>query len=116
MNSPSPDPLSEFTASVAKQDVCIARGDSRAGNREARKYVAAARAMLAGGSAEIDRFATLLSHEHLSVRVMAAAFLLKDRATQAVAALKPIAAGSGLSALGAQMTLDRFARGDFEVK
>ena len=110
------DPLAVFVAAVVRQFEFIAQGDARNGNNEARKYIAAARTLLSGGKTSIDRFATLLLHDHDDVRAMAAAYLLKERTDAAVAALKPIAAGRGLSALGAQMTLARYERGDLEIK
>ncbi len=116
MRASSEDPLATFVAGVVQQNAYIARGDARQGNREAKKYVAAARALLAGGKGEVDRFATLLTHDHNDVRVMAAAFLLKERTEEAVAALRPLAKGSGIAALGAKMTLERYERGDLEIR
>src|SRR5258705_13663649 len=116
MHATSPDPLAVFVAAVVQQHECIARGDAHSGNTEATKYNAAARAMLAGGDREIDRFATLLAHDHDDVRVMAAAYLLKERTDAAVATLRPIAAGVGLAALGAHMTLARYERVELDIE
>lgn len=109
------DPLAVFVAAVARQHECNVSGDPITGNTEAKKYDEAARIMLAGGQREIDRFATLLTHDHDDVRVMAAAYLLKNRTDAAVATLRPIAAGVGLAALGAHMTLARYERGELEI-
>ncbi|WP_414664855.1 hypothetical protein [Horticoccus sp. 23ND18S-11] len=116
MHVSSQDPLATFVAGVVQQNACIASGDARRGKRESKKYVAAARTLLAGGKDEVDRFATLLTHDHDDVRVMAAAFLLKDRTELAVAALRPLAKGGGIAALGARMTLERYERGDLEIR
>ena len=110
------DPLASFVAAVIEQNECIARGDAVPGNRAAKKYIAAARALLASGEDAIERFATLLAHDHDDVRAMAAAFLLRDRTDAAVAALRPIARGVGLAALGAKMTLERHARGELDIR
>jgi HEAT repeat protein len=114
----SKDLLAAFVEALQKQnDFLAGRGGSvRSGNQQARKYSAAARKLLAGGQASIDRFATLLDHPDRNVRAMAAAFLLKDRTEQAVATLRPIAEGPGLSALGAIYTLKRYEIGDLEIK
>ena len=72
MRTSSQDPLATFVAGVLQQSACIASGDARQGNREAKKYIAAARALLAGGKGEVNRFATLLTHDHDDVRVTAA--------------------------------------------
>jgi hypothetical protein len=116
MRASSQDPLATFVDGVVQQNACIARGDARQGNREARKYITAARALLAGSQEAIDRFATLLTHDSADVRVTAAAFLLKERTALAVAVLRPIASGTGIAALGAKMTLERYERGDMEIR
>src|SRR5690349_18772019 len=116
MRARSKDPLEAFVEAELNQVECIRRGDARAGNKHARRGIAAARQLLAGGEAAIDRFATLLSHESPNVRVSAAAWLLKDRTEQAVAAFRPIAETEGLAALGAVCTLKRYERGELEIK
>jgi hypothetical protein len=108
--------IQEFATAVVEQDRCIAEGDARSGNRHANRYIAAATELLHRGDQSIDEFATLLSHDKPGVRVMAAAFLLESRTELAVATLRPIAAGRGLPALGAQMTLERYERGDLKLK
>lgn len=105
-----------FASAVLEQKRCISKGDARGGNREATKYIAAANELMAGGHASIEGFVTLLSHLQPSVRVMAAAFLLESRTALAVGVLKPIVAGSGPDALAAQMTLERYERGDLRIK
>jgi hypothetical protein len=107
--------VESFAAEVAAQDSCIDRGDSASGNAHAQRYVSAARTLLDGGDDSVDAFTKLLAHSNPSVRVMAAAFLLKNRTKQAVEVLTVAAEGSGRAALGAQMTLDRFARGILEI-
>ena len=110
------DPLASFVAAVIEQHECIAGGDAARGNCASEKYIAAARTLLASGEDAIDSFAKLLAHDHDDVRVMAAAFLLRDRTAAAVSALQPIAKGGGLAALGAKMTLERYARGELDIR
>jgi hypothetical protein len=104
-----------FAEAVIAQDRCIEKGDPRAGNRYAKAYIAAGKQLLAGGEAAIEVFCSLLRHPSPGVRAEAAAFLLKSRTEQAVAALRPIAQGKGVAALGAQMTLERYERGELEI-
>jgi len=107
-----------FAEEVNAQDQCIMGPvpDPRQGNRRAKKYMAAAQELLARGESAIDLFCTLLDHPLSGVRCTAAAFLLASRTERAVATLRPIARGAGLSALGAQMTLKRYERGDLGIK
>jgi len=104
-----------FAEAVIAQNRCIEKGDARAGNRHAKVYVSAGKQLLANGEAGIEVFCSLLSHPSSAVRVAAAAVLLKSRTEQAVATLRPIAQGRGLSALEAQMTLERYERGELEI-
>ena len=107
--------IDEFAAAVIAQDECIMRGDTREGNRHARKYLSAAKELLSGGESAIETFCALLNHDTPGVQVAAAAFLLKARTARAVAALRPIAEGQSLTALGAQVTLARYERGELEI-
>ena len=107
--------VEKFAKAVVAQDRCVEQGDARTGNRHARVYIDAAKELLAGGEASIEAFSTLLNDPNPSVRIMAAAFLLKSRTDHAVAALRPIADGRGIAALGAQMTLARNERGELEI-
>ena len=43
-------------------------------------------------------------------------FLLKARTKSAVAALRPIGKRGGIAALGAKMTLERYERGDLDIR
>ena len=107
--------IGAFAAAVIAQDECITRGDPREGNRHAKRYRGAAKELLSGGEAAIETFCGLLNHQTPGVQAAAAAFLLKVRTERAVATLRPIAKGHGLTALGAQMTLERYERGELEI-
>jgi hypothetical protein len=98
-----------FAEAVTEQDRCIWQGDARAGNRHARTHFAAAHELLKRGDDAIEEFAGLLDHPSDSVRVAAAAYLLRQRADRAVSALRPIAKKkTGIAALGARETLKRY--------
>ena len=113
-NSPI-DLVESFAAEVEAQDHCMDRGDSASGNAHAQRFVSAARSLLDGGHDSIEAFTKLLAHANPSVRVMAAAFLLKERTKQAFDVLTVAAAGSGTAAFGAQRALDRYTRGILEI-
>jgi hypothetical protein len=103
-----------FAEAVMAQWACIEQGNAREGNRYAKKYDALGRQLLAGGEASIEVFCSLLSHCNRHVLVMAAAYLLKSRTERAVVALRPIAVGRDMAALGAKMTLERYERGELD--
>lgn len=105
----------DFAEAVMAQNRCIQRGDVAQGNRHAERYVAAASELLDSGESAIEIFCSLLEHPNVSVRATVAAYLLKQRTERAVAVLIPIAQGRGLAALGAQMTLARYERGELEI-
>jgi hypothetical protein len=106
----------DFAEAVIAQSRCIREGDARTGNYHAKNYTAAVREVLARGDEAVEVFSSLLDHVDSDVKVMAAAFLLKSRTERAVAVLRMIAKGRGLAALGAQMTLRRYERGELEIK
>jgi HEAT repeat protein len=106
----------EYAEAVIKQEECIFQGNARKGNQFARRYIQIARELLSGGEESISVFAELLQHPDPNVRGNAAANLLKDRTSEAVAALKPLAESEGLAGLGAKMTLERYRRGELEIK
>ena len=109
--------LQKFADAVIRQGEELRdAGDPRAGNGAGHRYAAAARELLASGDTAIDRFASLLWHPDDQVKVMAAAYLLNDRTEVAVDTLRPIAAGSGLAALGAQMALERYEEGNLSIE
>ena len=110
------DLIEVFSAAVIAQDECIAQGDAKNGNRYAKRYIKAAQDLLCGGIQSIDNFAGLLQHDKPSVRATAAAYLLKDRIEESVSVLRTIADGVGLAALGAQMTLKRYDKGELEIQ
>lgn len=116
MQERTPEELTgDFAEAVIAQDRCIEQGNAREGNRHAAQYIAVAREILARGDPAIEVFCSLLNHSSVSVRATAAGYLLRSRTERAVAALRPIAEGRGLAALGAQMTLERYERGELEI-
>ncbi len=110
------DLVSAFATNVIAQSDAIWRGDSRTGNRHAKRYIAAARALLSLGTTGLDAFARLLHHDRPDVRVSAASYLLATRTAEALATLRPLAGSTGLVALEARMTLERYDRGDLEIR
>ena len=95
---------------VAAQTEAIWRGDSRTGNKHARKYGAAVDKLLAHGDAGRDALLVLLKHERMDVRVMAAAHLLRYRTAEAKAVLEEAAKGQGLGALRSRASTQAMGR------
>lgn len=107
--------VDEFAEAVCKQKDSIRRGDTRAGNRYAKKYVAAFRKLRSFGNDGRDALASLLYCENLDVRVMAAAFLLRYKNKEALKILREAAVGKGLAAFGASEALKRWEENDWSL-
>jgi hypothetical protein len=107
--------VEEFAACVMAQDAAIERGDARTGNKHARRYIAAFDSLRADGDPGREALAVLLDHSSASVRVTAAAFLLRYCAFKARKVLKAEAKGTGLPALGAQQTLLNWQNGTWAL-
>jgi len=116
MNKSIPELLNSFVVATQKHHQFTMSGEWRKTNRQAKLLNSAARALLARGEEAIDQFALLLNHEDEAVRAMAGAYLLKDRTALAVKTLEPLAKGQGISAFGAKKTLERYNKGELEIK
>ncbi|RKH21489.1 DUF2019 domain-containing protein [Corallococcus sp. CA041A] len=107
--------VEQFAHHVAAQGDCIRDGDSRKGNKHARKYGAALEALLSQGDAGREALSVLLKHPRVNVRGMTASFLLRYRTEESKAALEAIAAEGGLAAIGATLNLQRWAEGTWSL-
>jgi hypothetical protein len=107
--------VEQFALNVAAQTEAIWRGDSKAGNKHARKYGAAVDKLLAHGDAGRDALLVLLEHERMDVRVMAAAHLLRYRTAEAKAVLEEVAKGEGLVSFKAGQALKRWEEGTWAL-
>lgn len=100
-----------FANHTAAQTDAIFRGDAKTGNKHANKRLAAFKKLRAHGDAGRDALAVLFKHPRMDVRVMAAAYLLRHRTTEAKAVLADISKGEGLAAFGASEALKRWEEG-----
>jgi hypothetical protein len=107
--------VEQFARNVAAQTDAIRRGDARTGNKYARQYTTALQELRARGDAGRDALCVLLKHPRMDVRAMAAAFLLRYRTAEAKAVLEAAAKEGGLAAIGATMTLKRWAEGTWAL-
>ncbi|NPC75314.1 DUF2019 domain-containing protein [Corallococcus exiguus] len=107
--------VEQFAHHVVAQNEALFRGDSRSGNKHARKYITAVGKLQAMGDTGRDALCALLKHERMDVRVMAAAFLLRYRTEEAMSVLEEAAKGKGLVPFGAQQTLQRWAEGTWSL-
>ncbi|WP_425437585.1 DUF2019 domain-containing protein [Melittangium boletus] len=104
-----------FAQSTVAQTDAIFRGDSKTGNRHAKKRIAAFKALCSHGNPGRDALAVLFSHSRMDVRVMAASYLLRHRTAEARAVLTDVAKGEGLAAFGASESLKRWEEGTWTL-
>ncbi len=107
--------VEEFARHVAAQTEEIHHGSAGKGNQHAKRYLAAFDKLCAHGNAGRDALAALFAHPRADVRVMAAAFLLRHRTTEARAVLEEAAKGRGIAALGASQTLKNWEEGTWAL-
>lgn len=107
--------VNEFAENVAAQTESIKRGDAKTGNKHANRYIAALKKLRSAGDAGRDALAVLLEHPRQDVRVGAAAFLLRYRTAEAKAVLEAAANGTGISSIGALMTLKHWEEGTWNL-
>ena len=107
--------VEQFARNVAAQADAIRRGDARTGNKHAKQYTAALQELRAQGDTGRDALAVLLKHPRTDVRAMAAAFLLRYRTAEAKAVLEAAVKEGGVAAIGATMTLRRWADGTWAL-
>ena len=107
--------VEQFAAEVVKQTDSIWRGDHRTGNKHAKRYIAVFQKLRAMGDAGRDGLATLLTDERLDVRVMAAAYLLRHRTTEAMGVLATAAKGTGFIAFEAGQAIERWDDGTWAL-
>ncbi|NOK38537.1 DUF2019 domain-containing protein [Corallococcus exercitus] len=107
--------VSQFAENVAAQTDAIWRGDSKAGNKYARKYIAIFDKLRAHGDAGREALTVLFEHPRMDVRVMVAAFLLRYRTKDAMTVLKEAAKGEGLVPFNAGQALMRWEEGTWSL-
>lgn len=105
----------EFATCVVARSEEIQRGDAETGNRFHHRYIAAWEALRAIGDPGRDALAWLFAHSDADVRVAAACVLLRHRHAEARAVLEEEAHGGGLAALGAELTLERWDKGEWTL-
>src|SRR4051812_9923526 len=107
--------VKEFGDCVVSQSEAIMRGDPTTGNKFAKRYIAAINGLRAIGDPGRDALATVLDDENEDARVMAAAYLLRHCEAKARPVLERAAAGKGLAALAADMTLKNWREGTWNM-
>lgn len=100
--------VAQFAEDVAQQTDAIWRGDHKAGNKYAKRYIATFEKLRAMGDVGREALCALLDHYRPDVRVMAAAFLLRYRTAQALEVLREAAKGSSLVAFEASEAIKRW--------
>ena len=105
-----------FARDVIAQTAAIRRGDSKTGNKHAKRYIEGFRRLRDAGDIGREALAELFRHERPEVRAMAATFLLRYRTDEAKAVLTAVAeTGEGLEAFGAEQALKRWEEGTWAL-
>jgi hypothetical protein len=105
----------EFAHNAAAQTDAIWRGDAKAGNKYAKRYLAAFKKLRTHGDAGRDALAALLMHPRMDVRVRAAIYLLADRPGQAVPVLEEAAKSEGMIPFEAAQALKYWNEGSWRL-
>jgi hypothetical protein len=107
--------VKEFAENVAAQADAIGHGDANMGNELARRYIAAFERLREFGDEGREQLATLFFDQRPSVRVTAAAFLLRFRHAEAKAVLERESKGAGIIAFDAEQALERWKDGTWAL-
>jgi hypothetical protein len=107
--------VQSFADNLASQGMAIRRGDSKTGNKYARRYTASFEQLRALGDRGRDALVPLLQHPSADVRVTTAAVLLRYRTADAMAVLEAEAKGQGLAAFEAEQALERWRDGTWAL-
>lgn len=107
--------VERFAVNVAEQTDAIWRGDSKTGNKHAKRYLDAVEQLLVLGDEGRDALASLLTHPRMDVRVKAAAYLLRYRTAEAKAVLEEAARSEGLIPFIASEVLKNWEQGTWDL-
>ena len=105
----------QFAEEVAKQTDAIWKGDHRAGNKHAKRYIAIFGKLRVMGDPGREALAVLFRHERPDVRVAAAAYLLRFRTHEALSVLREAAKGSSMVAFEAGEAVKRWEEGTWAL-
>jgi hypothetical protein len=114
MNDPK-QLVEQFAKNVAAQTDAISRGDPKAGNKHARRYIQAFERLRSMGDKGRDALVPLMREGRSDVRGMAAAFLLRHCTEEAICVLKELGAGEGVVAFSARESLKRWQEGAWQL-
>jgi hypothetical protein len=104
-----------FAHHSAAQNDAIRQGDSRTGNKHAKKVNEAFDKLCAYGDTGRDALTSLFAHPRMDVRVKAAAFLLRHRTDAAKAVLNEAARGQDMVSFAASEALKRWEEGTWAL-
>ncbi|RKH51905.1 DUF2019 domain-containing protein [Corallococcus sp. AB050B] len=104
-----------FALHAAAQNDAVQQGDSKTGNKHAKKVNETFDKLCAHGDAGRDALAALFVHPRMDVRVKAAAFLLRHRTTEAKVVLQEAAQGQDFVSFAASEALKRWSEGTWAL-
>lgn len=107
--------VQEFADNVAAQSDAIQRGDHKAGNRYAKRYINAFQEIRSLGNEGRDALSELMHTGRDDVKGMTAAFLLRYKTKEAYEVLRNLALGEGLVAFSASESIARWDEGSWQL-
>jgi hypothetical protein len=107
--------VDQFAELVALRSAALKHANSDEANRCARMTVAVFHELTSFGDAGRDALSRLFSHPSNSVRVAAAAWLLRHRHLEAMDVLREVARGDDMDAFRAQECMKRWNEGAWQL-
>lgn len=106
--------LEEYIAACIKQEESLNRGDSKTGNKQYRIINNIIRDLKANPNYGLDKLIPFLEHQNANVMLTTAFCLIPMLPEQAKNVLVTLAAGRGLVAFNAEMTLSEWEKGNLK--
>lgn len=107
--------IEEIIVNVSAQTDAIRNGNSKDGNKYAKKYIQAFKTLLKYGNEGRDALIPLMGYSRDDVRVMAASFLLKYKHDKATKVLQELSKGEGFISFSAKESLKRWSEGTWQL-
>jgi hypothetical protein len=104
-----------FAKNVASQSEAIMEGNSKKGNRDAKRYISAFQTLRQYGNEGLEALTVLLRHSRPDVRGAAACFLLRCQTQESLTVLKEVAQLGGLAGFEAQECMKRWDEGTWQL-
>ena len=107
--------VKQFEENVIAQTEAIKKGDSKSGNRFAKRYIQAFQELRILGDEGREALTILLKSERNDIRVMSAVFLLRYKNKEAIAVLEEASKEKSLIGFEATEALKRWWEGNWSL-